>query len=206
MSFGQVRIELEGATAVEFGAFEPFTGGIEFEMAGGADERESGMREGKCGVAGDRVAEVLRSFFECGWITGGAETVAAHEFGVGHGVPAVARAALRGEGSYRPIQSEGDLPGDVVFEIGDAIGVEIMFPGKHFALRVRVQQFEGEPPLAFGHLQPAMEDKADPRRVAVSEGGAEAGKFITAEMGRTSTPGRLPRRVIKASAKPRQMP
>jgi len=124
---------------MEFGAFEPFAGGIEFEIAGGADERERGMREGKSGIARDRIAEALSSFFECGGITGRAEPVAADEFGVGHGVPTVAGAALRGEGSHRPIQSEGDLPGDFVFKFGNAIEIEIMFPGEKFALRVRVQ-------------------------------------------------------------------
>jgi hypothetical protein len=139
VSFGQVWIEFERAAAVEFGAFEPFAGGIEFVIAGGTNERESCMREGKSGIARDGVAEVLSGLFESGGIAGGAETVAAHEFGIGHGVPAVAGTTLRGERSYRPVQSEGDLPGDVVFEIGDAADVEIVFPGKQFTLSVRVQ-------------------------------------------------------------------
>src|SRR6267154_1614269 len=48
--------------------------------------------------------------------------------------------------------------------------------------------------------------KRTPRREAVSEGAASIGTFITAEIGRTSTPGRLPKRVINASANPKHTP
>src|ERR1700678_3835452 len=70
VSLGKIRITLESAPAMEFGFLEPHAGWVEFEMPGGAGERESRMSQGKRRIASDGIGEVMAGLIHHGTVAG----------------------------------------------------------------------------------------------------------------------------------------
>src|SRR5216684_2143564 len=119
------------------------------------------MSQGKTGISSDRIAQVLSGFIEQRWIAGRTDPVAPYEFRIRHRVLAISCAALHGPWAQRPVQGNGDLLRNLVLNVGQAVHIEITFPGEASALHVDVKHFHREAPYALGHLNGAVDDKTD---------------------------------------------
>src|SRR5579871_622081 len=70
VSFGKVRVNLERTPAMELCLLQPYTGGVEFEMAGRAGKGEGRVRQGKRGITCHGIAEMMAGLIHHGRIAG----------------------------------------------------------------------------------------------------------------------------------------
>src|ERR1700680_1156418 len=97
-------MQLERATAMKLGLLQPRACWVKFKVARSAHNGKGGMRQGKSGIAGDRIGQMLGGFFQQRWITSGTESETPHEFRICHRFRAIAWAALDRHRTQRPLQ------------------------------------------------------------------------------------------------------
>src|ERR1700674_3847384 len=131
---------------MKLGLPQPRARRIKFKVASRAHQGKGGMREGKRWISSDRIAQVLSGLIEHRWIAGGTEPVAPYESRICHRIPAISWAALDQPWTQRAVQCRGDLLCNLVLKVGQAVDVEIAFPGEANTLPVVVEHFHREAP------------------------------------------------------------
>src|SRR5580704_3260503 len=92
VSFGQIWIHLQRATAVKLRLFQPYGRRVKLEMASRTHKRKGRMCEGETWISRDRIAQPLLRFLQQRWVAGRAKPIAAHEFCISQRIFAISRA------------------------------------------------------------------------------------------------------------------
>src|SRR4029077_9145835 len=70
---GQIRIQIQRAATMKLGLLPPRARWIKFKVTSRADHRKCGVRQGKCWISSNRIAQVPSSFVQHRWIARRAE-------------------------------------------------------------------------------------------------------------------------------------
>src|SRR4029077_11853976 len=154
------RAQFQCATAMKFRLLQRCTGRVELEMTSRTCKRKRCMSERETGISRDCIAQAVDRFIQSRRIAGGAKLVSTHEFRISEVILAVAQALHRLLLQW-PVQCTRYLPGNLVFQLGETIHIQIAPTWEARALQIGVVHLQRKTPLSFRFSDGAVDHKAD---------------------------------------------